>query len=213
MIDLSGRRVLIVGAHADDIEIGCGGTAHKLLQAGSEVTGLVVTDTHYVRNGVVHRDSAIAQQEGREAAKVLGYETHFGSVRNNDVKVTSELVYFIRDHIERCKADTIFTHWDGDAHLDHRNIALATMMATRDPRNLIMYRTNFYVSPDAFRPNLMVDISDSINLKMKALYCYHAEKERAGEDYFDWVKSANRVSGAASGVEYAEEFSVVKYYT
>ena len=117
MIDLSGRRVLIVGAHADDIEIGCGGTAHKLLQAGSEVTGLVVTDTHYVRDGVVHRDSAVAQQEGREAAKILGYETHFGSVRNNDVKVTSELVYFIRDHIERCKADTIFTHWDGDAHL------------------------------------------------------------------------------------------------
>ena len=207
-----GRRVLIVGAHADDIEIGCGGTAHRLLSEGVEVTALVVTDTHYVRNDVVHRDSSLAQKESKAAASIVGYETYFGSARNNDVKVNSELVYFIRDYIEKFKADTIFTHWDGDAHLDHRNVAAATMMATRDPRNLLMYRSNFYISPEAFRPNLLVDITGHIEVKMKALACYHAELQRNGDSYFDWIRHANRVSGATAGVGYAEEFKIVKYY-
>lgn len=212
MNGILGRRVLIVGAHADDIEIACGGTAARLLSEGAEVTALVVTDTHYVRNGIVHRDSAQAQKEAEAAAKTIGYPIYFGSARNNDVKVDSELVYFIRGHIERCNADTIFTHWDGDAHLDHRAIASATMMATRDPRNLLMYRSNFYVSPETFRPHLLVDITDHIEIKMKALACYRAELNRNGEASFDWIRHANRVTGATAGKGYAEEFQIVKYY-
>lgn len=212
MIGKLGRRILIVGAHADDVEIGCGGTAHRLLKEGAEVTALVVTDTHYVRNDVVHRNSSDSQKQAIEAAETIGYRTYFGTARNNDVKVTSELVYFIRDYIEKCKADTIITHWDGDAHLDHRNVAAATMMATRDPRNLLMYRTNFYISPEAFRENLLVDITDHVEIKMKALACYRAELERNGDRYFDWIRHANAVSGATAGVGYAEEFQIVKYY-
>jgi N-acetylglucosamine malate deacetylase 1 len=212
MFSKLGRSVLIVGAHADDIEIACGGTAHRLLSEGVEVTALVVTDTHYVRNDVVHRDSSLAQKEARAAANIIGYQTYFGTARNNDVKVTSELVYFIRDYIEKFKADAILTHWDGDAHLDHRNVAAATMMATRDPRNLLMFRTNFYMSPEAFRPNLLVDITDHFEIKMKALACYRAELDRNGDAYFDWVRHANRVSGATAGTGYAEEFRIVKYF-
>jgi N-acetylglucosamine malate deacetylase 1 len=207
-----GRRVLIVGAHADDIEIGCGGTAHRLLSEGAEVTALVVTDTHYVRSDVVHRDSSQAQKEAMAAATTIGYQTYFGNVRNNDVMVNSQLVYFIRDYIEKSKADTIVTHWDGDAHLDHRNVANATMMATRDPRNLLMYRSNFYIAPHAFRPNLLVDITDHFEIKMKALACYRGELERNGDTYFNWIRHANQVSGATAGVGYAEEFQIVKYY-
>src|SRR6266478_3911507 len=173
MNGILGRRVLIVGAHADDIEIACGGTAARLLSEGAEVTALVVTDTHYVRNGIVHRDSAQAQKEAEAAAKTIGYPIYFGTARNNDVKVTSELVYFIRGHIERCNAGTIITHWDGDAHLDHRAIASATMMA---------------------------------------LACYGAELNRNGEASFDWIRHANRVTGATAGKGYAEEFQIVKYY-
>lgn len=212
MINLLGKSVLFIGAHADDIEIGCGGVAHRLLKAGFEVTGLIVTDTHYVRNGIVHRDSDTARKEATHAAETIGYQTHFGTVRNNDVIVNSELVYFIRDYIEKTKADTIFTHWDGDAHLDHRNIALATMMATRDPRNLLMYRTNFYTSPDTFKPNFFIDISKSIDIKMKALECYRGEIERGGPKYFEWIRNANLVSGATSGVAAAEEFMIVKLH-
>lgn len=212
MTGISARRILIIGAHADDIEIGCGGTAHKLLAGGAEVTGLVITDTHYVRDGIVYRDSSVAQQESKLASATIGYKTYYGDVRNNDVKVTSELVYFIRNYIEKFQIDTIFTHWDGDAHLDHRNVARATIMATRDPRNLLMYRTNHYISPDAFRPNLIVDISDSIDVKMNAIGCYQSELERSGSEYFDWIRHANRVSGATGNVEYAEEFQIVKYY-
>jgi LmbE family N-acetylglucosaminyl deacetylase len=212
MNGILGRRVLFVGAHADDIEIACGGTAARLLSEGAEVTALVVTDTHYVRNGVVHRDSAQAKKEAEAAAKVIGYPIYFGTERNNDVKITSELVYFIRDYIERCNADTIFTHWDGDAHLDHRAVASATVMATRDPRNLLMYRSNFYISSETFRPHLLVDITGHIEIKMNALACYRSELERNGEASFNPVRHANRVTGAASGKEYAEEFQIVKYY-
>ena len=123
MDNLLGGNVLVIGAHADDIEIGCGGTIRKLKTDGASVTGLIVTDTHYVRGETIHRDSDISRSQAKNAAEVIGYDVYFGNERNNDVNVNSELVYFIRDYIEKFKINTIFTHWDGDAHLDHRNVA------------------------------------------------------------------------------------------
>ena len=64
----------------------------------------------------------------------------------------------------------------------------------------------------AFNPNLLVDISDHIDSKMKALSCYETELKRCGADYFDWIKHANRVSGATANSDYAEEFQIIKYY-
>ena len=212
MIDFLGNNILMIGAHADDIEIGCGGAAGKLLSLGAQVVGLVITDTHYVRDGVVHRDAETSKREAIEAAGVIGYEVHFGNIRNNDVKVNSDLVYFIRGFVEQFDIQTVFTHWDGDAHLDHRNVALATMMATRDPRNLIMYRTNHYISPSAFSPNFLIDTSDHFEKKMEAIACFKAELERGGDSYFDWIRHANKASGATANVEYAEEFCIVKSY-
>lgn len=202
--------VLAVGAHCDDIEIGCGGILSRLARLGFSVHGLVVTDTHYKRDQVVLRDGEIARAEAHAAARVIGFDPIFGSQRNNSVRVDEELVFFIRGHIERHNITTVFTHWDGDAHLDHVRVARATIMAARDTPNLFMYRSNRFRTVRMFPANLMADISGTMSIKMDALRCYKSEIDRVGADFLEHVEVTNRADGCAVGARYAEAFCCVK---
>lgn len=204
------RRVLAVGAHCDDIEIACGGTVHRLSQAGVEVTGLILTDTHYVRDGAVHRDTEVAKRENREAAAILGYEPIFCDLSHYDFAFSQDLIYLIRDQVERLKIDTLLTHWHEDAQAHHRDAAHATMAAARDNRNVLFYRSNFYPTPGTFHVTLTVDISDHVEAKRRGLACYQSELERSGDGYFDWVIAENELLGARCGVRHAEGFQLLK---
>ena len=204
------KTVLAVGAHCDDIEIGCGGTLHRLRREGIPVFGLVVTDTHYQRGDKVLRDGAMARKEAEASAKIIGYEPVFGNQRNNAVVVDENLVYLIRGLIEKHAIDTVFTHWDGDPHLDHIRVAQATVMATRDTRNLFMYRSNRFKMAGNFPADISIDISESWKAKLSALHCYQSELARVGEEFMEYVEIANRHEGIGSGVRYAEPFVCVK---
>lgn len=210
MKDFPFKRILAVGAHCDDIEIGCGGTLHRLQKVGIPTFGLVITNTHYLRNGIVHRDGKTARRESEEAAKIIGYEPAFGDRQNNELAVDNELVYLIRGYIEKHNIDTVFSHWDLDSHLDHVRVAQATIMATRDTRNLLMYRSNRFKTTTPFNPNFSVDISDSWEAKKAALLCYKSEQARVGGEFLEIVEQWNRLDGIATGVRYSEPFSCVK---
>lgn len=202
--------VLAVGAHCDDIEIGCGGTLSRLARDGIPTYGLVVTDTHYERNGVVVRDGAVARKEMEAAARVIGYQPIFCDFRNNDIVVDEKLVYAIRDVVEKYSVDTVLTHWSSDAHLDHVRVAQATVMATRDRPNLLMYRSNNFPSADTFVVSVSVDITQVIDRKIDALRCYEMELRRVGTGFVDSVVQSNRYDGLCARVGYAETFFSMK---
>lgn len=203
-------KVLVIGAHCDDIEIGCGGTLHRLAQMGVPVHGMVITDTHYQRNNIVVREGRTSRKEAEAAARVIGYLPVFGTQRNNGIILDEDLVYLIREQVEKHGIDTVFTHWDGDAHLDHVKVAQATIMATRDTRSLFMYRCNRFKVATHFPANFSVDISDSWQSKLKALKCYESELKRLGDHFLEYVENWNRCEGIASGTQYAEPFVCVK---
>jgi N-acetylglucosamine malate deacetylase 1 len=210
MRSLPFSKVLAVGAHCDDIEIGCGGTLHRLRQEGVPVYGLIVTDTHYQRGDEVLRDGNISRREAEEAARIIGYEPFFGKHRNNGVVVDETLVYLIRGQIEKHGIDTVFTHWDGDSHLDHIRVTQACIMATRDTKNLFMYRSNRFKVAGNFPSNVSIDISESWEAKLLALRCYHAELARVGDEFLEHVQIANRHEGIGAGTRYAESFLCVR---
>jgi LmbE family N-acetylglucosaminyl deacetylase len=121
-------KLLCLGAHADDIEIGCGGT---VLRLAAEVPDLVVRWT--VFSGVGPRGA-----EARKSAAAL-----LENVSTKQIEVLAfRDGYFpflgaeIKDWFEALKRDfdpsLILTHWHGDAHQDHRIVAELTHNTFRD---------------------------------------------------------------------------------
>jgi LmbE family N-acetylglucosaminyl deacetylase len=121
-------KLLCLGAHADDIEIGCGGT---ILRLTAEVPGLVVRWIVFSGAGqreVEARSSAGAFLERAYKAQieVLGFRDGYFPFQGSDIKDTFEVVKREFD------PSLILTHWQGDAHQDHRLLAELTYNTFRD---------------------------------------------------------------------------------
>jgi LmbE family N-acetylglucosaminyl deacetylase len=121
-------KLLCLGAHADDIEIGCGGTILRLV---AEVPDLLVRWIVFSGAGLREaeaRDSAAAFLENvaEKQIQVLGFRDGYFPFQGADIK----------DCFEAIKRDIdpslILTHWRGDAHQDHRLLAELTHNTFRD---------------------------------------------------------------------------------
>ncbi len=122
------RRILALGAHADDIEIGCGGTILRLVAARQDLEILwVVFSAAGSRNGEA-RASAAALLAGARHASVLLYDHRDGFFPYSGAAV--------KDSFEEVKRtfspDLIFTHFREDRHQDHRLVSDLTWNTWRD---------------------------------------------------------------------------------
>ena len=75
-----------------------------------------------------------------------------------------------------------------------------------------MYRSNWYHTTFEFRGNFYVDISDFIEIKIKAVKAHENEYKKFGERWIEFFVNENRNAGQKIGCEYAEAFEIVKYY-
>lgn len=129
------KRILLVSAHPDDMEIGMGGTAAKLAQAGDSLMSVVITDGRRSPDPDSIGQNAMAclrQEEGEKACAVLGIgETKFlgfESLTNDDLiqQATEKLV----EVIERFQPDEVYTlHPKLDRHASHRAAGSVTVNA------------------------------------------------------------------------------------
>src|SRR5689334_1238055 len=110
--------VLAIGAHPDDVELGCGATLAAHAARGDSVTLLVMTPGE---GGPQHRKSRVAEQE--EAARVLNADLLWGGFRDGAVPTSVETVDAIEAAIDSVKPDIIYTHTLDDSHQDHRATA------------------------------------------------------------------------------------------
>lgn len=204
--------VLAIGAHFDDIELGCGGTLAKHHRNGDRVLAYVATDSGY-RNpqNVEVRSSQLALEEGRSAMAVLGVELICGSFSTLKVEFTDELNVEILRIVEAHKIDLIYAHWVGDIHHDHQAVARAAQHACRHVPRLLMYRSNWYHSSYDFRGNFYVDITETWDLKERAIRAHHSELERTGQTWIKFFKNEAENAGQRIGVRYAEVFEVLKW--
>lgn len=204
--------ILAVGAHYDDIELGCSGTLINHVKNGDTVWMIVVSDSGYSDpNGRIIRNSETAKKEGEKAAKMiggrltgLGYKTFYIPF---DEKLTSELTGIIEtNHI-----DTIYSHWTQDIHRDHRNTAKSVLMAARHIPRLLMYQSNWYDSDQAFHATFYSDISNVIEQKLKAVKAHQSEIKRTNAAWMEYLKNKHRIDGMKTGVMFAEAFIPVRY--
>ena len=206
--------VLGIGAHYDDLELGCSGTLIKHVLNKDRVTMLVVTDSAYKNpNGDLIRSADIAYKEGLEAANIIGAELICLNYKTFmvpfDESLTRKLIYCIED----LNIDTLYSHWVYDLHRDHQYVAKSALMAGKHVYRFLMYRSNFYDTQEQFRGNFYSDISDVMNSKIKVIKAHESELERVRYKWLEFFMKQHENDGQKIGVKYAECFEIVRYLT
>ena len=204
--------VLAVGAHFDDIELGCSGTLAKHVKQGDKVTIYVATDSQYANaEGEIVRSAQTARLEGERAAKIIGADIICGECKSLHLEFCEKINVELVKIIEELKIDLIYTHWIDDAQHDHANLSKATLHAGRHVPKILMYRSNWYLSTQSFKENYFVDITDTWNIKEKAIMSHVSELTRVGNKWLDYFKRDALNKGMIMDVKYAECFEVVKW--
>lgn len=205
--------ILAIGAHFDDVELGCSGTLARHAKAGDNVYVYVATVSGFNNqyNEAV-RSSEIALKEAKKAMEIIGVkELICGDFKTLHVEFIDELNIEILKIVEEKKIDQVYTHWIGDIHHDHQAMAKAALHSCRHVQRMLMYRSNWYHSTLEFRGNFYIDISDYWSIKEKAIEAHASEMERTGLKWISFFKNEAENAGQRIGVDRAEVFEVVKW--
>jgi LmbE family N-acetylglucosaminyl deacetylase len=162
--------VVAIGAHPDDIEFGCFGTLYKHKKQGDSIQEVILT------RGELGGNPATRENEATAAAKLIGAEVHFGNFKDGNVRDDHSTIRFIEDVITNPKADIVYTHSSLDRHQDHRYASLATISAGRLVDQVYEYETPSVIN--TFSPSMYVDVTEGIEVKLKALKCHASQKAR-----------------------------------
>lgn len=205
--------ILAIGAHFDDVELGCGGSLAKYAQQGHNVYVYVATDSGFTNyNKETIRSNECALAEARAAMKLIGVkEMICGKFNTLAVEFVDDLNVEILRIVEEKEIDLVFTHWTGDIHHDHLAVARASLHSCRHIPRLLMYRSNWYHSTLDFRGNFYVDITNYWELKKEAIQAHESEMERTGAKWISFFHNEAENAGQKIGVRYAEVYEVVKW--
>ncbi len=204
--------ILAIGAHFDDIELGCGGTLAKDVAEGHTVYAYVATLSGFQNiNNEIVRPNETALKEGQKAMGVLGVNLIVGKFKTLEVEFGEELNVEILRIVEEKKIEKVYTHWVGDTHHDHYAVAKASNHSCRHVPRLLMYRSNWYHSPYAFKGDFYVDITHYWRIKKEAIFVHESEIERTHAKWLSFFKNEAENAGQRIGVKYAEAFEMVKW--
>lgn len=185
------RRVLVVAAHPDDEIMGCGGTVAKLSNDGCEVYTLILGEgiaSRYEKNVKQKAKSQIEElkKQAYAANEIIGVKKvfihNFPDNRFDTVPLL-DLVKVIEQTKQKTRPTIVFTHYEKDLNIDHQLTYKAVITATRPlPNEVVREIYSFEVLsstewgyPTIFSPNVFFDISDTIDLKTKAMSAYKSE--------------------------------------
>jgi LmbE family N-acetylglucosaminyl deacetylase len=162
--------ILAIGAHPDDIELGCGGLLIKSARNGHNVFMYTLT------RGSAAGDPVQRTNEQIESAKFIGADMLWiDNFEDTKLSLNVELINRIEHIIKRCQADVIYTHPVIDTHHDHRAVVEATLEAGRSIPNILSYEMP--VTKD-FKPQIYYDVSDVIDDKIELLSIFSSQRHK-----------------------------------
>jgi N-acetylglucosamine malate deacetylase 1 len=199
----SGKTVLAIGAHPDDIELAVGGTLARLSRDGARVVMAVVS---------IPADYHTRRLEAERAAAILGCELRFlvdeGCRRIDDIK-NYQLVGMIDGAVRDLEPAVLLTHSANEFHRDHVMVHNASVSAQRlKPFDLFHFNpTMCRPVPTPFHPRAYVDVSETIDTKMRAIEAHASQFGSRGLDT-EMYRDIARMNGRMVGVKYAEGLDV-----
>lgn len=200
MTEKNRLKVLAVGAHPDDIELGCGGTLRRHIMNGDEVVFVIAS--------VGERDAegGTRKVEALKSAELLGVKkVHFLNLPDTMIRHDGETVSTLDQYVQ-ADIDIVYVHSPKDYHQDHANVAASVLSASRKWRNSIF----FYETPTTtieFRPTLYVDITGVFDTKLECIRQYFSQKRK---EYMEEqaIIGLAKYRGYSLRVDYAEAFEV-----
>jgi LmbE family N-acetylglucosaminyl deacetylase len=209
-------KVLVIVSHPDDEVLGCGATIAKYTKNGNEVQVVFIADGFSSRLNDDNRD-AVAKQ----VAEILNCnQPIFLDFPDNQLDTIPllEIVKKIEKVVDDFQPNIIYTHHFGDLNIDHQITHKAVMTACRPQPNFCVKEiysfetlsaTHWQSSSmgNAFSPNCFIDVSDLVDIKMKALQCYDSEMRATPHvRSYKSVEILSKLRGNLVGVENAEAF-------
>ncbi len=233
LVDTIPARVLGVYAHPDDPEISCGGTLARWTKGGSEVHVLICTRGEKGSPDPKQdpdKLAAVRREEMAAAGEVLGLAGH-RSLDNGDGELenTAELRGHIVEVIRAVKPDVVVCPdptavFFGNSyynHHDHRATGWATLDAVAPAAGNPHYFPGagpthhvaaVYLS-GTMEPDAWVDISDTLDVKVEALFRHTSQLTETGEFFRAFLRERAEEAGRAAGVRYAEGFRRLILFT
>lgn len=176
--DAKALKVLCLGAHSDDIEIGCGGTILRLIEQYPGCTFYwVVFSAIGVRNAEAQRGAELfAGKKRLESVHLKGFRDGFLPFVGSDVKAAFEELK------EKVSPDLIFTHYRRDAHQDHRLISELTWNTFRN-HFILEYEIPKY-DGDLGQPGVFVPLESQM-YRTKVEYLFDAFQSQRSKSWFE----------------------------
>lgn len=215
-------RVLIIAPHPDDEVLGCGGTIARHTQEG-QVYLCIVTGAYPPEwPGEEIRER---KREVLRVNKILGIKKTFFlnlPTVKLDTLPQKDLNELITRVVEDVKPEIVYIPHRGDLNRDHRIVFDAAMVALRPrsnsaPIKVLSYETlseTEWSAPlieNSFSPNVYVDISATLEAKLKAMSEYRLElKEFPHPRSLEAITALARLRGSTIGVEAAEAFRLIR---
>jgi LmbE family N-acetylglucosaminyl deacetylase len=197
--------ILAIGAHPDDIELGCGGVLLKSINEGHNVYAYTLT------RGSASGDPEKRCEELVYSANYMGLNTLWiDNFEDSKLSLTCDLINHIEYFIRKSNADVVFTHSLLDFHHDHRAVAAATREAGRNIINILTYEIS--ITKD-FNPQVFFDISDVVEDKIHLLNVFLSQR---GKSFLaaDAIKGLAQYRAYQSrlpqNVTHVEAFEIIK---
>lgn len=185
--------VLAIGAHPDDVELGCLGTLLNHLSEGHRVAVLILSDgqggnsPHHVR-----------RFEARSLGLSVPYKKiYHGEIDANELNtVKQETIDYIEWVIEQEKPEIVYCHSEHDRHQHHKTVAACCTVATRFINQVLSFELPSTLN--GFNPSYFVNVFEQINRKIELLKIFYSQKDKPymhqeaiRSRAFDWAVKAN----------------------
>lgn len=215
---MSNQTIMVIAAHPDDEVLGVGGTVRRHVLDGDEVHALIVCEGETMR--YQGRDVKL-QEQTRKAADILGYASVTSlNLRDQHLDTVSlpDIIGLLDEHLQRVGPQTVYTQFWGDLNRDHRIVAEAVLVACRPLLTVVEEILGFDTAsstewniPYQFSPNLLVDISATLDDKLRAMACYATEvRNYPHPRSLESLQDRARHWGSCGMMEAAEAFVIYR---
>ena len=221
--------ILIIAAHPDDEVLGCGGTIARLTQAGHDVYIAILGEgitSRYEKRDQADREMINNLRAGcQQVSELLGVKELFlYDLPDNrfDTVPLLDVIKIIENLVNRLQPKVIYTHHRGDLNIDHAITQRAVLTATRPIVGCPIKKIYAFEVPSstewsfgqfesAFQPNVFVDITDTLETKIKAMAVYESETRLFPHPRsFEAIRNIARRRGTMVGLKASEAFMLVR---
>jgi len=223
------KTILVVAAHPDDEVLGCGGTIARFCESAAIhilILGEGCTSRYDSRSEASKVELERIGKAARSAAKVLGAQSiTLESFPDNqfDEPPLLSIVKCVEKVLGEIRPDVVYTHHPSDLNIDHKITFQAVLTSTRPLPNCSVKELYTFETPSAtewsfhqnhpvFKPNVFIDVSQSIENKLQAMEFYETEiRSFPHPRSLEALKAICRRWGTVVSREYVEAFELVRW--